>query len=140
MRELRAPRTLLLGFSMGGAVAIRCADERGVESVLGLAPWLPDRLDVAQVAGKRLVVLHGTLDRWLPGVPGVHPKVSRAGFDRAVAAGATGTYTLIPGALHGIALRAHWGAPIALPRARTWSRLVAAELRRFASAGSRRSG
>src|SRR3954452_7025005 len=31
-----APRTLLVGFSMGGAVAVRSADAPGVEAVLGL--------------------------------------------------------------------------------------------------------
>ena len=126
-----------LGFSMGGTVAIRAADEPTVESIIGLAPWIPSRLPLDAVAGKRLVVLHGLLDRWLPGVPGVSPTVSRRGFDRALAAGAHGTYTLIPGALHGIALRAHWGRPIRLPRARRWAELVAEELLSF---GSRRSG
>src|SRR5437763_3843099 len=38
VQETGAPRTLLLGFSMGGAVAIRAADEPSVEAVLGLAP------------------------------------------------------------------------------------------------------
>src|SRR5215210_911902 len=64
-------RTLLLGFSMGGAVAVRIADTRGVDGVLGLAPWLPERLDVSPLRAKRLDVLHGSLDRSLPGVPGV---------------------------------------------------------------------
>ena len=44
--EVGAPRTLLVGFSMGGAVASLAADAPGVEGVLGLAPWLPDRLDL----------------------------------------------------------------------------------------------
>ena len=47
---------------------------------------------------------------------------------------AEGEYTLIPGALHGIALRAHWGVPVPLPRARTWARLAADELERFETA------
>jgi pimeloyl-ACP methyl ester carboxylesterase len=133
VRELAAPRTLLLGFSMGGAVAIRAADEPGVETVLGLAPWIPDRLPLDALRGRRLVVLHGTLDRYLPGVPGVSPGNSRRGFERARALGVTGDYTLIPGALHGVALCAHWGRPLPLPRARRWAELVAEELRRFTS-------
>ena len=44
MAELDAVRILLLGFSMGGAVAISVADEPRVTGVLGLAPWIPDRL------------------------------------------------------------------------------------------------
>lgn len=132
IRETGAERTLLLGFSMGGAVAISVADEERVAAVLGLAPWIPDRLSLAPLEGKRLDVLHGSLDRWLPGIPGVSPEGSRRGFDRAQALGIPGSYTLIPGALHGIALRAHWGRPLPLPKAREWLRYVAAQLETFA--------
>lgn len=128
MEASGADRIVLLGFSMGGAVAIRVADDPRVDTVVGLAPWIPDRLDVAPLRGRRLRVLHGSLDRWLPGIPGVSPESSRRGFERARAHGATGEYTLIPGALHGIALRAHRGRPVPLPRAHTWARLVAEEL------------
>lgn len=119
--EISAPRTLLLGFSMGGAVAIRSADEPSVRGVVGLAPWIPDRLHLEPLAGRRFDVVHGSLDRWLPGIPGVSPASSRRGFERARALGAEGSYTIIPGALHAIALRAHWGAPIPLPGARRWA-------------------
>jgi dienelactone hydrolase len=129
--EVGAERTLLLGFSMGGAVAISAADESSVECVLGLAPWIPDRLSLAPLRGKRLDVLHGSLDRWLPGIPGVSPASSRRGFERARALGVAGRYELIPGALHGIALRAHWGRPVPLPRAAAWERRVAAQLSAF---------
>lgn len=133
MDAIGAGRILLLGFSMGGAVAVRTADDPRVDSVLGLAPWIPDRLDVSPLRGRRLRVLHGSLDRWLPGIPGVSPASSRRGFDRALRAGASGEYTLIPGALHGLALRAHWGRPVPLPRAQAWARLVGAELDRYAA-------
>ena len=123
-----AGRTLLLGFSMGGAVAISAADESSVERVLGLAPWIPDRLSLEPLRGKRLDVLHGSLDRWLPGIPGVSPASSRHGFERARAAGVAGSYELIPGALHGIAVRARSGRPLPLPRAAAWERQVAAQL------------
>ncbi len=125
---LGARRALLLGFSMGGAVAISAADEETVDRVLGLAPWIPDRLSLEPLRGKRLDVLHGSLDRRLPGVPGVSPASSRRGFERAQALGVSGRYELIPGALHGIALRAHWGRPVPLPRAVAWERRVAAQL------------
>jgi pimeloyl-ACP methyl ester carboxylesterase len=134
IREVAAPRTLLLGFSMGGAVSIGCAAEPAVEEVLGLAPWIPDRLSVEPLRGKRLRVLHGSLDRNLPGVPGVSPAFSRRGFDRARALGVEGEYTVIPGALHGVALRAGSGRTLPLPRARRWAELVAAELERFQGA------
>ena len=68
-----AERVLLMGFSMGGAVAVRAAAHPAVVGVLGLAPWLPDQLDLAPLRGRRLDVLHGALDRWLPGIPGVSP-------------------------------------------------------------------
>ncbi len=131
IRTVGAPRVLLLGFSMGGAVGISVADEPGVEEVLGLAPWIPDRLDVSPIAGRRLTVLHGSIDRPLPGIPGVSPADSRRGFERACALGADGEYRVIRGALHGMAVRAPSGRPVPLPRAGTWARLVARELERF---------
>ena len=131
IRAVGAERTLLLGFSMGGAVAISVAAEPSVERVLGLAPWIPDRLSVEPLRGKRLDVLHGSLDRWLPGIPGVSPASSRHGFERAQALGVAGGYELIPGALHAIALRAYRGRPVPLPRAGAWERHVAAQLATF---------
>jgi pimeloyl-ACP methyl ester carboxylesterase len=131
VREVGTQRTLLLGFSMGGIVSSQIAAEPSVETVVGLAPWFPERLSLEPLRGKRLRVLHGSLDRALPGIPGVSPASSRRGYDRAIALGAEGDYTIIPGAVHGVALRAHWGRPLPLPRARTWARLVAEELRRF---------
>lgn len=129
-----APRVLLLGFSMGGAVSIAIADEPVVEEVVGLAPWIPDQLDVTTLRRKRLAVFHGAFDRWLPGVPGVSASHSRKGYERARERGAEGRYVLIPGALHGIALRAPWGQLVALPKAERWAELVEEELRRFVSA------
>jgi dienelactone hydrolase len=133
VREAGGRHTLLVGFSMGGAVSIAAADEPGVDAVLGLAPWVPDRLDLAPLRAKRFDVLHGSLDRYLPGIPGVSPASSRRGFDRARAAGSHGTYTLIPGALHGIALRAPTGRLVRLPRAGAWARSVGRQLEAFAA-------
>jgi pimeloyl-ACP methyl ester carboxylesterase len=130
--QLGARRTLLLGFSMGGAVSVRTADEPSVETVLGLARWLPDRLSLEPLRGKRLRVLHGSLDRAFPGIPGVAPALARRGFERALALGATGEYTLIRAGLHGVAVRAPSGRLVALPRASKWASLVAEELTRFA--------
>ena len=129
--QVGAERTLLLGFSMGGAVSVRTADDPSVETVLGLAPWLPDQLSLEPLRGKRLRVLHGSLDRAFPGIPGVAPALAKRGFERALAIGAEGEFTLIRGGLHGVALRAPSGRLIALPRAATWASLVADELTRF---------
>jgi len=130
--EVAAPRTLLLGFSMGGAVSSAVAAESSVVGVLGLAPWLPERLSLAGLRGKRLRVVHGSLDRAVPGIPGVSARSSRAGFERALALGADGEYTELPGAVHGVALRAPWGAPVPLPRAGAWLRACTDEVERFA--------
>jgi pimeloyl-ACP methyl ester carboxylesterase len=128
-----APRTLMLGFSMGGAVSAAVAGESAVVGVLGLAPWLPERLSLAGLRGKRFRVVHGRLDRAFPGVPGVAPGSSRSGFERALSAGADGEYTLLAGGVHGVALRAPWGAPVPLPRSQSWLHVCADELARFAA-------
>jgi dienelactone hydrolase len=131
--EVGAPRVALIGFSMGGAVSIAVAAEPKVAEVIGLAPWIPEQLDVSSLRGKRLTVFQGSLDRWFPGIPGVSPAHSRAGFDRARERGAEGRYVIVPGGLHGIALRAPGGRLVALPRADRWGELVEEELRRFAA-------
>jgi dienelactone hydrolase len=131
--EVGAPRVALLGFSMGGAVSIAIAGEPQVEEVVGLAPWIPDQLDVSTLRRKRLTVVHGALDRWFPGIPGVSASHSRKGFDRARERGAEGRYVLIPGALHGIALRSPRGKLVRLPKADRWAEVVEEELRRFAN-------
>ena len=129
--EVGAARTLLIGYSMGGAVAVMAAGHPTVVGVLGLAPWLPGRLSFRPLHGKRLVVVHGALDRKLAGIPGVTPASSRRGFERARAAGVDGTYTIVGGAAHAIALRAPWGSVVPMPHARRWLALVAGELERF---------
>jgi dienelactone hydrolase len=135
LAEVAAQRVVLLGFSMGGAVSVAIADEPSVEEVVGLAPWIPDQLDVTTLRGKRLTVLHGAYDRWLPWIPGVSPSHSRAGFDRARERGADGRYVIIPGAFHGVAVRTPGGRLLALPEADRWAELVEGELRRFAGTG-----
>jgi pimeloyl-ACP methyl ester carboxylesterase len=131
LEAVGAERTLVVGFSMGGAVAVRAAPHPTVDGVLGLAPWLPDELDLSPLAGRRFDVLHGALDRWLPGIPGVSPSLSRRGFARARSLGIEGSYTVISGAVHGIALRARSGRLIALPRAERWATLAAEAVARF---------
>lgn len=129
--ELGARECALLGFSMGGAVAIAASGDPAVTTVIGLAPWIPDRLDVAPLDGKRLAVVHGALDRWLPGVPGVDPRHTLRGLERIRARGVEASHTLVSGGVHGVAVHAPWGGLLPLPRARHWARLVADELRRF---------
>jgi len=125
-----AKRILLIGFSMGGAVAASAADHPAVKTVLGLAPWLPDRLPLDALAGRRFAVIHGGFDRNLPGIPGVSAESSRRGFERAREYASETEYTLILGGLHGAALRPAWGLT-PLPRARRWAKLVGREIERF---------
>ncbi|MCU0307034.1 MAG: hypothetical protein MUE51_04550 [Thermoleophilia bacterium] len=120
----------LLGFSMGGAVAIANAGHPAVRDVVALAPWMPAELDLAPLAGRRLTVVHGQVDGYLPGVPGVSPAHSRAGVARARAIGVRASHEVIPAAMHGTALRAPWGSLVPLPRSGEWLRLVSAAVGR----------
>ena len=129
--DLVARPSLLVGFSMGGAVSIGIASDSNVTGVLGLAPWIPERLSLDALRGKRLDVLHGSWDRYLPGIPGVSAASSKRGFDRAQALGIEGTYSLIPRGLHGAALRRRSGAIIRLPRAEAWIAGVEQHVARF---------
>lgn len=52
-----------IGNSLGGRAAFRVAGEPSVASVVGIAPWLPEDEPVAQLAGRRVLVMHGDRDR-----------------------------------------------------------------------------
>ena len=54
----------LLGHSMGGLTALCVADDPQVEAVVALAPWLNHKTSVKPVAGRRVLIVHGTEDRW----------------------------------------------------------------------------
>lgn len=131
--SLGARRALLVGFSMGGAVSIGVAGHPAVAGVLGLAPWIPDALPLDGLRGRRLDVVHGAWDRWLPGIPGVSPRSSRRGFERARALGVPGTYTILERGLHGAAVRGLSGELVRLPRWRAWVDQVHLALQRFAA-------
>ena len=141
LREAGITRLLLVGFSMGGGVAVSVAGDTAVRAVLGLAPWLHPQLELQPLAGKRLDVIHGAWDRSIPGVPGVHPGLSRAAFDRARALGVAGTYITIPRGLHGTAVRrgsgSGSGSLLPLPGWRSWVEQVDVVFRRFATGEER---
>jgi acetyl esterase/lipase len=126
-----AEEIALLGFSMGGAVSVHVAGDPAVSTVIALAPWLYPELDVSPLDGRRFAVLHGSLDRGLPGLPGVRPELSLRGYERARARGVDAERTVIDGAIHPIALRAPWGRTVPMPRAGRWAELVGRELERF---------
>ena len=132
-KEAGATEVALLAFSMGGAVAVHVAADPAVSTVIALAPWFYERIDVSPLDGRRLAVFHGSLDRGLPGIPGVAPELSRRGFELARARGVDADRTIISGAIHPIALRAPWGRLLPMPRAERWAELVSEELTRFSS-------
>jgi dienelactone hydrolase len=53
---------VLAGHSMGARAAFRAAGHPAVCAVAGLAPWLPAGEPVAQLAGRRVLLAHGTAD------------------------------------------------------------------------------
>ena len=126
-----AEQIALVGYSMGGAVAVRVAESPSVRTVIGLAPWLHPQLDLSPLGGRRLAIVHGALDRGFPGIPGVRPTLSLQAFERARDAGVEAARSVIPFAGHAIALRRPSGRVVPLPRAARWVELVAEELERF---------
>lgn len=63
-REHPGVPVYLLGHSMGGLTALCVADHPQVEAVVALAPWLNGETPVNRVAGRRILIVHGTDDRW----------------------------------------------------------------------------
>ncbi|HWH15024.1 MAG TPA: hypothetical protein VNT51_09770 [Miltoncostaeaceae bacterium] len=134
VRAAGAPRVCMLGFSMGGGVALTCAADPAVRHVVGLAPWVPPSIDLAPLRGARVAVFHGSIDGFLPGIPGVSPGHSHLVVKAMHDLGVDARHTLIRGAFHGLALRP-LGIRTPLPRARTWARHVEGEIARFAAGG-----
>jgi predicted esterase len=53
----------LVGHSMGGRTAIYVAGHENVRAVVGLAPWIEAGDPYQQLAGRRVLFVHGTNDR-----------------------------------------------------------------------------
>ncbi|MFJ4187891.1 alpha/beta hydrolase [Kitasatospora sp. NPDC089509] len=54
---------VLIGNSLGGRAAFWCAEHPSVVGVAGIAPWLPSGDRVEHLAGRRVLIVHGTADR-----------------------------------------------------------------------------
>jgi dienelactone hydrolase len=130
-RESGAEELALLGFSMGGAVAVRNAAAAGVELVAGVNPWLPPQLELGTLQGRRLAIAHGALDAPLPLIPGVKPSMSQAAAERARASGIEVERQVVPFGFHAVALRRRDGGMLALPGAERYAEFVGDQLERF---------
>lgn len=100
---------VLGGHSLGGRAVVNAADAPYVVGVLGLAPWLPETEPTAQLAGRRLLLAHGTRDRV------TSPRSSYEYAVRARAEGHDVARIVVPDSGHTL-----------LSRARDWNRLVLA--------------
>jgi dienelactone hydrolase len=94
---------------MGGRAALRSAGRADVRGVVALAPWLPGQEPVAQLAGRDVVVLHGTRDLT------TSPRASARFVARALPVSRRAVCLHVPWSGHGMVLRAS-----------TWHRLTAA--------------
>lgn len=91
---------VLVGHSMGGRAVLRCAGHPGVTAVAGLAPWLPTGEPVEQLAGRRVLLVHGTADRI------TDPRATWAYAERARAVTEVVTVE-VPGGEHAMLRQAH---------------------------------
>lgn len=89
----------LIGHSMGGRSAMRVAGEKGVHSVVGLAPWLPDGEPITQLAGRQVLLVHGSKDRT------TSPVESQRFADALRAVAASISLVVVPGERHGLLRR-----------------------------------
>jgi alpha-beta hydrolase superfamily lysophospholipase len=89
----------LVGHSMGGRTAIYAAGHPNVACVVGLAPWLEAGDPVVRLAGRRVLIAHGTADR-------MTSPVASAEFARRAAPVATSvSYVQITGERHAMLRR-----------------------------------
>ena len=90
----------LVGHSMGGRAALYCAGHPVVASVVALAPWLEREDPVEQLAGRRLLVVHGAHDRM------TSARRSAAFAQRAAAVARSVNYVRVDAEAHAMLRRA----------------------------------
>jgi pimeloyl-ACP methyl ester carboxylesterase len=84
----------LVGHSMGGLTAVCAADSPQVDAVVALAPWLGAETPAVRVAGRKVLIVHGTGDHMTS--PAQSLKFAR----RAAGAAASMQYVSLSGAGH----------------------------------------
>jgi alpha-beta hydrolase superfamily lysophospholipase len=105
---------VIVGHSMGARAAVRVAGDPAVAGVIGLAPWLPPAESVEFLAGRQLLIAHGTADRI------TDPALSAAFAQRAKAVASDVNVEFIPGDGHAM-----------LRKAGLWHRLTAGQARKM---------
>ncbi len=90
----------MVGHSMGGRAAIYAAAHPSVRAVVGLAPWIEPGDPVAQLAGRRLFVAHGDIDRM------TNPTASAAYTKAAERVADSASYVAVHGDRHAMLRRA----------------------------------
>jgi predicted esterase len=90
---------VLVGHSMGGRTALAIGGDPAVVGICALAPWTESQDPYAQLAGKTLLIVHGTLDMV------TSPKGSYKYAVKAQRAGAKVGYITIRGEMHAMVYR-----------------------------------
>lgn len=98
----------LIGHSMGGRTALRVGGHESVTSIAALAPWLEGGDPIDQLAGRRVLLMHGRADRM------TSPRRTASFADRLSQAGEPASLVLIDGEKHAM-----------LGRPRLWHELAA---------------
>jgi alpha-beta hydrolase superfamily lysophospholipase len=90
---------VLVGHSMGGRTALAAAGDPLVKGVCALAPWIESGDSVAQLAGRSVLIVHGSIDTV------TSPRASRNFADRAAEVAARVGYISLPGEMHAMVFR-----------------------------------
>lgn len=89
----------LVGHSMGARTAIHVAGHDAVRVVVGLAPWIEAGDPIAPLAGRRVLIAHGDLDRM------TSPEASRRYAQEAARVAETVSYVKVAGDAHAMLRR-----------------------------------
>jgi dienelactone hydrolase len=92
---------VVIGHSMGGRTALRVVGHDLIKGVVALAPWTPAEEPVEQLAGKAVLIAHGSLDVV------TSPRASRRYAERARRVTDRVWWICVRGDIHALVLRWH---------------------------------
>jgi dienelactone hydrolase len=98
-REHPGAPVYLVGHSLGGRAAMGAGGHPAVRAIMALAPWLPAADGVEHLRGRKVLIAHGTRDKW------VVPQYSLSFAERARAAGVDVTRVEVAGVGHAMLRR-----------------------------------